>query len=689
MAECLRASCALTALDLSYNKLGAKGAQLLAEALKENDTLAELVLVSCGCGEKGGRALLRGLEENGAVVAMSVEGNGIGRQTLEKVARQVGRNRARVLRVVEECAAEEEEVRWNRVACMLLGKGRAGKSSLLRALTQQRFDASIASTKGVEVCALSARSGGRWWFAKEKEYTQDMLYRLAAAKLLAGKLAGGGKVERGGGMGEEVEERVEDGEEDGKSVGGGGLQLAEEEKLSSVLQTKAKQGSLDIVMWDFGGQDCFHVSHHLFWSPSALYILVFDLREQLHESVQLWMKLLRLYVPKSAVILAGTFHAKFEGNLKELDAAIRGFSELPEKLVENGASVFFPVDNETLSGIESLKKSIDAVARQQESVALKLPLRWVQCLDAMISASKAKGWIALDEVHRLALQLGMEKQEVSDMLSLFHSLRAIVHFTSSTYLIDTITTNPQWLVDSIAAIIHDSKLHETDQEELKRRQLVADYERFAGTGVASRSLLECLWTTAKVDFLVELTRRLLLLSDWPRAEEKERLYFVPSMAPTEARPTQREKGFKCILDFANSFIPPGLFARLVCCCLAYASMNSKASVEPVVSRSAATFCFDGTGVIHVIRQEDRLLLWVENEAGAALGLQIILAMMRKIKADFKLGRLEWKTMVETTESNSGRVLLDYAQAIREKWQPWFKVANAEELQLRQDLASIS
>ena len=51
-------------LNLSKNRLGAEGAQLLATALKENDTLLWLNLYTSYIGDEGAKALATALKEN-------------------------------------------------------------------------------------------------------------------------------------------------------------------------------------------------------------------------------------------------------------------------------------------------------------------------------------------------------------------------------------------------------------------------------------------------------------------------------------------------------------------------------------------------------------------------------------------------------------------------------------------------
>jgi Ran GTPase-activating protein (RanGAP) involved in mRNA processing and transport len=68
----------LTALNLSQNAIGDRGATALAEALKLNSTLARLDLSGNAIDEAGARALASALRENHGLVSLSIGDNYLG-----------------------------------------------------------------------------------------------------------------------------------------------------------------------------------------------------------------------------------------------------------------------------------------------------------------------------------------------------------------------------------------------------------------------------------------------------------------------------------------------------------------------------------------------------------------------------------------------------------------------------------
>ncbi|KAG0276926.1 hypothetical protein BGZ97_009988, partial [Linnemannia gamsii] len=67
-----------TTLKLSKNKVGPKGAQVLAEALKTNSNLTTLDLQFSSIGPSGAQALTEALKTNSTLTTLDLQSNSIG-----------------------------------------------------------------------------------------------------------------------------------------------------------------------------------------------------------------------------------------------------------------------------------------------------------------------------------------------------------------------------------------------------------------------------------------------------------------------------------------------------------------------------------------------------------------------------------------------------------------------------------
>jgi Ran GTPase-activating protein (RanGAP) involved in mRNA processing and transport len=95
LAGALRANTSLTALVLRANRVGDAGATALADALRRNATLRSLSLRSNELTEEGCAALAEALERNGALTALDLRKNFISgaHETLDAVKRRLALNR--------------------------------------------------------------------------------------------------------------------------------------------------------------------------------------------------------------------------------------------------------------------------------------------------------------------------------------------------------------------------------------------------------------------------------------------------------------------------------------------------------------------------------------------------------------------------------------------------------------------
>ena len=115
---------------------------------------------------------------------------------------------------------------------------------------------------------------------------------------------------------------------------------------------------------------------------------------------------------------------------------------------------FHPLDNKTGLGVTQLRKKIDTLASAQPYTKIQVSVRWMWLLEMMLQSGN--GWLPFKQVRQLASDLGIKSlQEVTDMLCLFHELGACIFFTSSPKLQSIVTTNPQWLIDSLTKVIKD------------------------------------------------------------------------------------------------------------------------------------------------------------------------------------------------------------------------------------------
>ena len=115
--------------------------------------------------------------------------------------------------------------------------------------------------------------------------------------------------------------------------------------------------------------------------------------------------------------------------------------------------VYIPLNNVTGDGSSELKSLIQESCRKQEFLNLQVKMSWLKCLDKM-NADSSKLYLSLTEVKRMAEDFEIHTgRELDSMLSLFHELGVIVHFSSTVALQQIVVINAQWLIDELGKVL--------------------------------------------------------------------------------------------------------------------------------------------------------------------------------------------------------------------------------------------
>ena len=154
----------------------------------------------------------------------------------------------------------------------------------------------------------------------------------------------------------------------------------------------------------------------------------------------------------------------------------------------------------------------------------------------LLTESSGQAWLKVTKLKAELSRIGIERDdEMERMLRLFHELGVVLYFSSSVRLKEVVIWKPEWLLEKLSLVIRDKDVHDFDRAKLEEVQLLPDLENFLHLGIASRDLLEFLWGGSQVDYLLELMRHLLLLSEWKFSDEEQ--YLIPSMlSPSEDFP---------------------------------------------------------------------------------------------------------------------------------------------------------
>ena len=160
-------------------------------------------------------------------------------------------------------------------------------------------------------------------------------------------------------------------------------------------------------------------------------------------------------------------------------------------------------------------------------------------------------------------------------------------------------------------------------------------------GIATRDLLECLWDNTETDFLLDLMHSLFLLSSWGFGGHRS-AYLVPSMVRATGNQVQLDAA-DFVLEF--TYLPPGVFERLVCLSVEYGSMHlsqdAANATEPQLYKDLCSMEIKSGLNVTMQREKNRILVCCQPSSRRNDMSFIVLSMLRKVKSTIPGDSFKW------------------------------------------------
>ena len=554
-----------------------------------------------------------------------------------------------------------------RVPLMLIGQDRSGKTSLKKSLKGIVFNPDEDSTVGIDVDRYHFEVSTETWVTgkKDEESTNDaeaISFEHNAARFVAERLMKVDSVtgsERGADVhvgsenfGLEITEipietqlpesstgpepnylqepdkpagEVPD-SPDGDALFITQVQKSHFEEVAIRTETLLQDGLAEIsddihsMMWDFAGQSVYYVTHPLFLTARAIYLLAYDLSQSLHDIAR--------PVMKQGVYMEFQDNFNLETNIDYLDSWLASVASLasqdkhnntghtsevlPKKLPavllvcthadqpHNGCDPFklaseifealkrkpygvqlcdvFVVDN-TKSGSQSecsevmrLRKEVLAIAKELPHVNEVIPIKWLRYEKALQTLkNNGEKWISLARAKHIMSELCSinNDSEMLTLLNFLHDLRLLIHFDDTPELNDVVVLDPQWLIDVFKEVITVRPYHSKD------KRFVDLWCKLEREGILEEKLLRHVWSsliqrTETCECLIAIMEKFSLLCPLPLHVDgsSSKQYLVPSMLtshpPDEISDLVANAEIPSLfLKFETGQVPAGFFPRLV------------------------------------------------------------------------------------------------------------------------------
>ncbi|MEK7950212.1 COR domain-containing protein [Luteolibacter soli] len=317
-----------------------------------------------------------------------------------------------------------------------------------------------------------------------------------------------------------------------------GIEIAQEPL--DLTHPADSERALRLNCWDFGGQDHYQITHQIFFSPKAIYLLVWKPRTGLDPELVSKLERIQLSAGWTAKVLIVSTHA--DGSIP----AVVGMDVLRERF---GDLIwgFHEVDSEKGpdgTGIASLKEEIAKVAAQLEGMNLPFLPSWHEARTAILETKKPV--IEFREFVDKCEKAGMERTNAADLAAIMEVQGQAVYFADAADEADAclegenlLVLKPEWLAKAVGHVIED-KPTIAKSGILDHTRLKAIWKKDAKRkcdGYPAKLHGYLLWLMWKFDIAYKRDERTSLIPQHIVRDRPDDLYWTPAARSYEPQAT--------------------------------------------------------------------------------------------------------------------------------------------------------
>ena len=442
------------------------------------------------------------------------------------------------------------------------------------------------------------------------------------------------------------------------------LGILDEKKLP--LPTDGKTNTLNLVSWDFGGQEIFYATHQFFLSQEALYVLAWTDRKHVEaylqrESEELpmgsarwrereeWLDNIRNIAPKSPILMVQTHADRKKIPINEAD-----YAQEPYKATCLAFDAAIPL------GLEELKKHIvQKLENELELYGQNVANQYLDVVEEVVNLAKTVDYIDMATFQGICERKGLTGDAYEQVRGYLHRTGAVVYLGSEACprLKDIIYINPNWLTQQVYLLINnklEARKGEIDSDYLDEVFPKDPKEKTART-----------YTEEEIARFLELVTQFELIFQDP---EDPDLYYAPQYLPENPdRTTQRmiklNKGLDRLAFVFRfpKYVPENVMINFV----SRYGPNSHANTVPWKHG----ICFEFEGVVScLVRFEPKeageppseFRVYIEEHNRAAEAAYTIceafVKLSRRANAHVSVDGehfVDWARLIEMAEDNEG------------------------------------
>jgi hypothetical protein len=208
---------------------------------------------------------------------------------------------------------------------------------------------------------------------------------------------------------------------------------------------------MKIRTWDFGGQEIYRITHQFFFTPGALYLLVWNARVGEEQSgIERWLRTIRLRIGDRARVLLVATHS--DERRPEIDYP--RFQRLAPAMLGGQ----YTVDNRSGAGVAALREAIAKETALSPQMGLQLSADWVAVRDALSGLGVPQ--ITFAEFAGIADRHNVGGAAALTLIEMLHDLGQVIYYGDDTALRNIVVLSPDWLTRAIGYVLEDRATRE-------------------------------------------------------------------------------------------------------------------------------------------------------------------------------------------------------------------------------------
>lgn len=214
-----------------------------------------------------------------------------------------------------------------------------------------------------------------------------------------------------------------------------------------------RQNSVQLNVWDFGGQEMYHATHQFFFTKRSLYLVVVDAsRTEKENRLEYWLKMVESFAGDSPVIVV----------ISKADMAL-GVSLNERSLKDKYTNIQGFVRTSVLKkpSISKLRMLIASTISRLPDVFLPLSRKWI-AIKNQLEAINAN-YINYEDYLDICLNTGVtDTASQQTLITFLNELGTVIYLPHQNLLKNFVIINPNWIVNGVYRILSSNEIFQNN-----------------------------------------------------------------------------------------------------------------------------------------------------------------------------------------------------------------------------------